>query len=69
MSVDLRATPLLVSIRASAKMLGVSERTIWSMADDGRLPCVRIGRRRLFSVASLESWIARQQSAAVGTKN
>jgi excisionase family DNA binding protein len=55
--------PLLVSLRTAAKMLSVSERTVWAMADDGRLPSVRVGRRRLFSVASLESWIAKQQSA------
>jgi excisionase family DNA binding protein len=69
MSVDLRATPLLVSLRAAAKLMSLSERTVWAMTDDGRLPSVRAGRRRLISVAALESWIARQQSAVVGTEN
>jgi excisionase family DNA binding protein len=61
--------PLLVSLRIAAKMLGLSERTVWAMADDGRLPSIRCGRRRLFSVATLESWIASQESVSAATGN
>jgi excisionase family DNA binding protein len=59
-------SPLLVSLRAAAKMLSVSERTVWAMTNDGRLPSIRAGRRRLISVSALESWIAHQQSAGAG---
>lgn len=46
--------PLLVGTAEAAKMLGVSEDTIRRRADDGILPVVRLGGRRLIPVRSLE---------------
>lgn len=56
--------PLLLSIKETAFLLGVSERTVWSMVQERQLPHVRVGRRLLFSRAGLEAWIAAQQANA-----
>jgi excisionase family DNA binding protein len=49
---------LLVDLRTAAKMLSISTRTAWQLAADGVLPCVRIGRRLLFSLSALEQFVA-----------
>ena len=50
--------PLLVSVEKAASLLGVSARTIHRLVVEGTLPHVRVGRRLLLSVASLEAWIS-----------
>ena len=55
--------PLLVDERIAAAMLSVSPRTLWSMAASGELPCVRIGRRKLYSVETLRRFIAECEAA------
>lgn len=50
---------LLVSAHDAARMLNISERTLWSVTTPrGTLVCVRIGSRVLYSPESLRSWIA-----------
>ena len=51
--------PLAVSIRQAAAMIGVSQNTIRRQiaATFGRLATVRIGRRRLISVESLQQFL------------
>ena len=53
---------MLLSIRDASVALGVSERTIWTLTQEGQLPHVRIGRRLLFSQTALAAWIAQQES-------
>ena len=49
--------PLLVNIRDAARLLGVSERTVWQLRHDGRIPAVQIGTRSYrFSVRALEDF-------------
>jgi hypothetical protein len=61
--------PLLVAPRAAARLLSVSERTLWGMTwPRGDLPAIRLpGRGRARSiryvVADLEDWISRQRAA------
>jgi excisionase family DNA binding protein len=50
-------SPMLVSVEKAASLLGVHPRTVYRMLADGELPFVKIGRRTLLSVASLENWI------------
>jgi excisionase family DNA binding protein len=50
--------PMLVSIEKAAGLLGVHPRTIYRMLADGELAYVKLGRRTLLSVVSLEQWIA-----------
>jgi len=56
--------PLLVDERTAARLLGVSPRTIWAMANRGDLPRVRIGKRCVrFRVADLQAWCEQQVQA------
>ncbi len=48
---------LLLSPREAAAALSVCERTLWSLADQGEIPRVRIGRRVLYRIADLEHWV------------
>ena len=52
---------LLMSARDAAKALSISERTLYSRTQDGTLPCVRLGGRRLFDPRALLAWIDAQQ--------
>jgi excisionase family DNA binding protein len=56
-------TPLfrLVDLRTTAKVLGVSDRTVWTLATSGKLASIRIGRRRLFDLGDIESFVERQK--------
>lgn len=49
--------PMLIGMADAARMIGVSARTLWSMANAGELPIVRIRRRVLFNVAALREWV------------
>ena len=51
--------PLLVSDRDAAWMLGVCRSTFLKMLRVGRidLPCVKLGRRRLYSVFDIEAFV------------
>jgi excisionase family DNA binding protein len=51
--------PLLVSERKAGSTLGVSARTIFNMVARGDLKAVRIGKRKLISVASIRAFIER----------
>jgi len=51
-------SPLLVDSRTAAKMLGVSERTLWELTQNGTIPFVPISQRcKRYSVIALEQWI------------
>lgn len=39
------ATPILLTYQQAADVLGVSDRTVWTLVDHGHLPCVRFGGR------------------------
>jgi excisionase family DNA binding protein len=51
---------LLVSQREAARMLGVERTTIWRMCRRGDLARVRIGRRSLITIESVNAFIALQ---------
>ncbi len=50
-------SPLAVSPRQAAVLVGVSVPTLYGMLHDGRVHSVVAGRRRLVSVASLRALI------------
>ncbi len=57
---------LLVSAREAAAMLSISERTLETMASDGRFTKVRIGEGRnvRYAVEQLEKFVADQLASA-----
>jgi excisionase family DNA binding protein len=44
--------------REAARLLNISERTLWQLTHDERIPCAKVGKIRLYSRASLERWLA-----------
>jgi excisionase family DNA binding protein len=52
------APPLLVSEREAGRLLGVTARTVYELRRRGRLRCVRIGARVLYSRAELIEFCA-----------
>jgi excisionase family DNA binding protein len=56
----LSAPVLLISQHEAARMLGVERTTIWRMCGRGDLARVRIGRRSLITMESINTFIASQ---------
>lgn len=53
--------PMAHRRREAAKVLGVSERHLWSLTHPrGPIRCVRSGACVLYPVSELEAWLARQ---------
>jgi len=50
--------PLAVSVRTAAALLGVGRTTIWSLIATRRVEVIRIGRRTLATMSSLEALVA-----------
>lgn len=62
-SVDMGVVPtqvLLVSQCDAARLLGVERTTIWRMCGRGDLARVRIGRRSLITLESINTFVASQ---------
>ena len=51
----------VVNARKAAELLGVSERTVWKLKVEGKLPYVNIGGRTLFRPKTLEKYIEEQE--------
>lgn len=41
-------------------LLGISRATAYRMAGQGKLPCIRIGKRIIFSKEHLKQWLDRE---------
>lgn len=61
MKQDSTITQLLVTPRDAARMLCISERTVWSLSQSGVLNVVRIGRSVRYAVADIEDYIERRR--------
>jgi excisionase family DNA binding protein len=57
--------PLSLRARDAARLLGLSERALWSLTNRGEIPCVRIGRAILYPVDSVREWLAQRARASV----
>ena len=56
-----RTSPQLLRVPEAAKILGVSDRTIWSLLDAGDLRRVRLGRRATrISLSDLNAFVERR---------
>ena len=57
---------LAVPPREAARLLSISERTLWGLtAPRGPIPAVRLGRSVRYDVAALRRWLADHQGCAV----
>ena len=55
---------LLLSYRQAAKLLACSERLVWELVHDGKIPVVRLGKRAVrIRRQALEAWVAEQEKA------
>ena len=48
---------LTLSPRDAARVLGISQRTLWTHTRSGSVPHVRLGRRILYPIADLKQWL------------
>lgn len=56
---------LLIDAREAARRLGISERLLWEHTTPrGGVPCVRVGRRCLYSPQALAAWVERREVPA-----
>ena len=53
---------LLVCSRDAARLLSISERTLWSLVNDGEIACIRIGTCKRYALKDLEAFIASRSS-------
>ena len=49
--------PLAVGTKQAAKMLSISERSLWQLTKDERIHAVRIGRKLLYGIDELKRFI------------
>ena len=55
--------PMLLTLRQTAELLGLSERTVWTLQKREGLRSVKIGKSLRFDPADIRAWIdARKQS-------
>lgn len=56
--------PILLTARQAAKLLNISERTLYARTADGSIPVVRIGNRGIrYDPADLVAWIERAKNS------
>ena len=56
---------ILLNSREAARLLCISERTLWTMMKSGSLPHVRIGRSVRYDRGDLKIWIDKQKQNIV----
>jgi len=62
---SLNSGKLAVPAREAARMLSISERSLWAITSPrGDLPCVRVGRSVRYDIDALRRWLASKQEAA-----
>ena len=49
--------------KEAALALGLSPRKLWELTASKRIPCIRLDKAVLYSVAALETWLAQQAEA------
>jgi len=53
--------PMLLTARQAAKVLSISERTLWGLTKAGDIPAVRFGGRNVrYSPDDLRAWIQKR---------
>jgi hypothetical protein len=63
---DTGSRPIAVGSKRAAEILGIGERTLWTLTDAGEIPCVRFTAtgtkkpHKLYRIADLEMWLERK---------
>ena len=57
-------TKLAMRLAEAAKLLSLSERCLWGLANEGVIPSFKAGSARLFSRRSIEEWISKKEEEA-----
>jgi excisionase family DNA binding protein len=67
---ELTSSRLLLKPREAAIALGISQRTLWQLTEDGEIPYVQIGgnSRKVvrYDPLDLQAWIEKKKRAAQG---
>lgn len=56
----------LLTYKQAGELLGVTERTVWTLVADGELPAVRFGRSVRIDPADLRAYIDRCKTSSRG---
>lgn len=56
-STNICMEPVAVSIQNAARLLGISDRTLYDMTNMEGFPAFKIGNRTLISVEGLREWV------------
>ncbi|HHY94629.1 MAG TPA: helix-turn-helix domain-containing protein [Firmicutes bacterium] len=57
---------LALTVEETAQRLGLSRKSLYAHIAAGRLPFIKLGRRRLIPVESLERWLCQQAAPREG---
>ncbi len=60
---------VLLNSPETAKMLSISERSLWTLMKSGSLPHVRIGRSVRYDREDLKTWIETQKQNKISVKH
>lgn len=55
----------LLTYKQAGALLGVTERTVWTLVDDGELPAIRFGRSVRIDPADLRKFINRNKTGGM----
>ena len=56
---------LLLNSREAARSLAISERSLWTLTQEGQIPVIRIGKRTVrYAVDDLLAWIGQSRQSA-----
>jgi hypothetical protein len=63
---DCEPPRLALRPRDAARSLGIGERLLWSLTNQGIIPHVKLGRATLYPVRELRRWLTEEAGKGVG---
>lgn len=57
---------LLWTSQEAAEALTISERSLWLLTHEGKIPCVRLGRSVRYDPRDIQAWIEAQKTVGAG---
>lgn len=59
------ASPLALRAPEAARVLGISERALWTATNAGEIPHVRVGRTTIYPVDALRAWLEARAAKSI----